>query len=219
MASLKTVKKVKNAILYHDANGQPLIRIDNVRLSYPYIGTPSEDENDNGQIVKKWRVVGMLPKETHEEAKRLIVEVIKGLIEANEAKVPKDKWFITDGDEKEDENMNGHWLVSASDGRIRPTARDQKGHVMDDIEKIDDKFYGGCWAHILIRPWFFSGKTKNSTKTYPKRVSAGLQGVVFARDDKPFGSGRIDDTDAWDDLPESKDTDHDDGYDDEDDDL
>lgn len=201
MASLKTVKRVANAVLYHDVNGQPLIRIDNVRLSYPHLGTPDESENDDGNVSKRWRLVGMLPKETHKEAKELIVETIKKIIEDNDAKVPKDKWFITDGDDKEDENMEGHWLVSASDGRIRPTARDQKGHVMDDIDKIDDKFYGGCWAHILIRPWFFAGKTKNSTKTYPKRVSAGLNGVVFFKDDKPFGSGRIDDTDAWGDLP------------------
>lgn len=210
MASLKIVKRVKNAILYHDANGQPLIRIDNVRLSYPFLGTPSEDENDNGDTVKKWRVTAMLPKDTHAEAKGLIQEVIKEIIKANEAKVPVDKWFISNGDDKEDENMAGHWLVSASDGRIRPTARDQKGHVMDDIDKIDDKFYGGCWAHVLIRPWFFSGKTKSSSKTYPKRVSAGLNGVVFYKDDKPFGSGRIDDTDAWDDLPASDDSSNDD---------
>src|SRR5690606_39174985 len=95
-----------------------------------------------------------------------------------------------------------HWLVSASDGKIRPVARDRKGQVIDDIEKIDEVFYGGVWAHVLIRPWFFSGKSKNSTKNYPKRVSAGLNGVVFFQDDKPFGTGRIDDTDAWDDLPQ-----------------
>lgn len=202
MASLKTVNKVKNAVLYHDTHGQPLIRIDNVRLSYPFVGTPSEDENDSGEKVKKWRVTAMLPKETHVEAKNLIQGVIKEIIKVNEAKVPVDKWFISDGDDKEADTMADHWLVNASEGRYRPIVRDQKGHVMDDIDKIDDKFYGGCWGHVLIRPWFFSGKTKNSSKTYPKRVSAGLNGVVFFKDDEPFGTGRIDDTDAWSSLPE-----------------
>jgi len=75
---------------------------------------------------------------------------------------------------------------------------------MDDIDEIDKLFYSGAWAHALIRPWFFGGKTKSSTKTYPKRVSAGLNGVLFFKDDTPFGTGRIDDTDAWGDAPESE---------------
>ena len=128
----------------------------------------------------------------------------------NEAKVPADKWFLTDGDEKEDEYSQGNWLISASDGKIRPKARDRKGQVIDDIEKIDDIFYGGMWGHILIRPWFFDGNVKGATKKYPKRVSAGLNAVVFWKDDKPFGTGRIDDEDAWDNLPDAGDDEGDD---------
>lgn len=212
MANLTLVKKVKNAVLYHDAKGEPLIRLDCVRLSYPYVGTPSDEENDDGVKTKKWRVVAMLPKATHEAAKMLVEEEINKLIKKNESKVPKDKWFLTDGDEKEDETAEGHWLVAASDGKIRPKARDRQGNVMDDIDKIDETFYGGCWGHVLIRPWFFAGKSKKSTKSYPKRVSAGLNAVVFFKDDKPFGSGRVDDGDAWDDAPVSED----DGMDDDD---
>lgn len=200
MAALTLVKEVPNAKLYKDASGQPLIRIDNVRLSYPFLGTPSEDENDDGEKVKKWRVVGMLPKATHQAAHDLIKSEIEKLIKDNDAKVPKDKWFLGDGDEKEGEEMADHWLVTASDGKIRPKCRDRKGQVIDDIEKIDEVFYGGSWGHVLIRPWFFAGKAKNSTKTFPKRVSAGLNGVVFLKDDKPFGTGRIDDESAWDDV-------------------
>lgn len=205
MAQLEIVKKVSNAILYKDASGQPFIRLDNVRLSFPFVGTPSEDENDDGQKQLKYRVVAMLPKETHVAAKDLCKEVIQKLIKENDAKVPTDKWFLSNGDDKEQDEMQGHWLVSASDGKIRPRARDRKGQLIDDVDKIDETFYGGCWASVLIRPWFFSGKAKNSSKTYPKRVSAGLSAVMFLRDDKPFGSGRVDDTDAWDDLMDGND--------------
>ena len=216
MSALETVKKVKNAVLMKDAGGQFFIRLDNVRLSYPFVGTPAEDENDNGEKSKKWRVVAMLPKGTHAEAKDLCKEIIQKLMKDNDAKVPTDKWFLTNGDDKEDENMQGHWLVSASDGKIRPRCRDRKGQVIDDIEKIDEIFYGGVWASVLIRPWFFAGKSKSSTKTFPKRVSAGLSGVMFAKDDKPFGSGRIDDTDAWGGLASEDGDDNDDGFDDDD---
>lgn len=200
MSALETVKKVENAVLYKDGSGQMLIRIDNVRLSYPFVGTPSEDENDDGVKTKAWRVTAMLPKKTHLAAKELCKEIILKLIKDNDAKVPLDKWFLTNGDDKEAEEMAGHWLVNASDKKIRPRCRNRKGEIIDEIEKIDETFYGGCWGSVLIRPWFFGGKSKNSTKTYPKRVSAGISGVMFLKDDKPFGNGRIDDTDAWDDV-------------------
>lgn len=200
MAALTLVKEVPNAKLYKDPSGQHLIRIDNVRLSYPFLGTPSEDTNDDGEKVKKWRVVGMLPKATHQAAHDLIASEIEKVIKENDAKVPKANWFLADGDEKEGAEMADHWLVTASDGKIRPKCRDRKGQVIDDIAKIDEIFYGGCWGHILIRPWFFGGKAKDSTKTFPKRVPAGLNAVVFLKDDKPFGTGRIDDEDAWTDV-------------------
>lgn len=196
MAKLQIVKQVENAILYQDSEGNSYIRLDNVRASYPFIGTPSEDEYDNGEVSKKWRIVAMLPKKTHGEAKELIVDVIKRLM-ADNANVPKDRWFIKNGDESDDENMHGHWLVSASDGRYRPKARDEHGRVIDDIDEIDDKFYGGCWVNMLIRPWFFNGKSRNFKKPLPKRVCAGLTSVMFVRDDKPFGAGRVDDDEVW----------------------
>lgn len=204
MSQLTTIKKVKNATLFHDASGQPLIRIDNVRFSYPFIGTPSEDESEDGTKRKTWRVVAMLPKATHLDAKNLCKEVITQLMTTNSAKVPSDKWFLADGDSKEAEEMQGHWLVTASDGKNRPKARDGSGNVMDNIDDIDELFVGGHWGHVLIRPWFFAGKAKNSSKTFPKRVSAGLNAIVFWKKDKTFGSGRIDDSDAWDGLPASE---------------
>lgn len=197
MSALKEVKRVKNAVLYVDDKGVEFIKLENVRASYPFVGTPSEDENDNGEITTSYRITGMLNKETHPEAKNLIKEVIERLLKANDAKVPTDKWFLSNGDDKEDENMAGHWLVACSDKKRRPTARDQKGHVMDDIAKIDDKFYGGCWVNLLIRPWYFNGNVKGAKKTYPKRISCGVQAVQFLKDDTPFGSGRVDDTDVW----------------------
>lgn len=196
MARLELVKKVKNGALYQDENGNPYLRMEGCRASYPFLGTPSADENDNGDTSKKWRIVFMLPKKTHAEVKELIVDQINKLIKTN-AQVPKDRWCIKNGDDMEDENMHGHWLVSASDGRYRPKVRDEDNQIMDDIDEIDSKFYGGCWVHGLIRLWFFDGKSKSSKKPLPKRVCAGLNSVVFFEDDKPFGSGRVDDGDVW----------------------
>lgn len=198
MSQLTTVKSVKNAVLMKDARGEFFIRLDKVRFSYPFVGTPSDDEGEDGTKRRNWRTTVMLPKETHTEAKNLCKEIILGLIKTNESKVAPDKWFLKDGDQSEDETMAGHFLVSAADSKNRPKARDRKGQVIDDVEKIDEIFYGGMWGSILIRPWFFAGKAKNSSKTFPKRISANLVGVMFWKDDTPFGSGRVDESDAWD---------------------
>jgi hypothetical protein len=200
MAQLTVVKTVKGGALLQDSSGELFIRLDRVRLSYPFLGTASEDESDSGEKRKNWRVVAMLPKATHTAVKDLCKERIQALLKENEAKVPPDKWFLSNGNDKEDELMHEHFLVTAADSRNRPKIRDRKGNVIDDIGKIDDMFYGGCWGHVLIRPWFFAGKAKSSTKTFPKRVSANLVGVMFAEDDTPFGSGRVDESDAWDGL-------------------
>ena len=205
---LKTVKNSKGVVtakLFQDPQSKlKTIYIENVRASFPFVGTAGKDEDDNGNEKESWRILAMLPKETHTEAKELCKEVIKELMAANDVKVPSTEWFIADGDGEKytsDEKykaMNGHWLVSAKDARIHPRVYNERGQLMDltdeGLQKIDDKFYGGCWVSVLIRPWYFNGKTKNSSKTYPKRVLAGLSSVQFHHDDTPFGQGRIDDT-------------------------
>jgi hypothetical protein len=204
MSKLEVVKKVKNGVLYHDDKGVPHIRLDNVRISYPFVGTPSEDENDEGKTQKKWRIVAMLPKSSHKELKDLVKEQINLLIadaqkKDSKVKVPMSHWCLADGDEKEDSNMEGHFLVSASDGKYRPKARDARGILIDDIDKIDETFYGGCWGNVMIRLWYFNGTSKNNPKkALAKRIVAGFVGVQFVRNDEPFGSGKVDDEDAWD---------------------
>lgn len=203
MAALKEIKRVKNAIMFQDeASGVKTILLQNVRLSFPFVGKPGVDENETGEKKESWRLMAMLPKATHEEAKNLVKELILELMTKNEVKVPKENWCLTDGDsdkysEKKYEDMHGHFLVSAKDGQRRPTVRNQKAEVVDDIAKIDNMIYGGCWAHVMIRPWYFNGTTKNSKKTYPKRMLAGLNSLQFVKDDKPFGQGRIDDSDVY----------------------
>jgi len=215
MSQLTVVKEYKNGAMMKDAKGEVYFRVDKIRASYPFVGTPSKDEGEDGSERSNWRIVGMLPKATHTEIKDAMKQHILQLQKDNDAKVPADKWYLKNGDDSEDEAMHGHFLLSAADSKKRPKVRDRKGQVMDDIQKIDDTFYGGCWVSLLIRPWFFNGTARSSTKKFPKRVSANLVGVMFYKDDTPFGSGRIDDDGAWGDTA----SDEDDGMDDGDDGL
>jgi hypothetical protein len=197
MAALKKIGDGTNFVMYEDDRGNKLVKLDKVRFSYVFVGTPAPDEDDAGKPAPKWRGVFMLPKATHVAAKDAVKSIITELMAKNEVKIPNTHWFLSNGDDKEDENMHGHWLVSASDGRIRPTVRNGRGELLLEIDTIDKMIYGGCWGNALVRPWYFDGKSKKSNKTLPKRIVAGLTGVQFWKDDTPFGSGRIDDTDAW----------------------
>lgn len=195
MANLEVKKRVSNAVLY--TNG--MIRIDNVRVSFPHLDKPYAGQKDDGSAGEpKFGIVGMLPKATHVAAKDLIVEAMNALLAASErAKVAADKKFIRNGDDQDRTEYEGHWTVSAREGR-QPSVRNQRGELVIDPTKIADMVYGGCYCNILIRPWYQDGQKVG--KGYGKRINAGLVGVQFVRDGESFGEGRIDDTDAWDDV-------------------
>lgn len=195
MAALEVKKRVSNAVLY--TNG--MIRIDNVRVSFPHLDKPYVGERDDGSSKAFFGIVGMLPKKTHVAAKDLIVEAINALLAAqpDNPKVSADKKFIRNGDDSDREEYAGHWTVSARESR-RPAVRNQRGELILDEAKIADMIYGGCYCNILIRPWYQDGQKVG--KGYGKRVNAGLVGVQFVRDGEPFGEARIDDTDAWEDV-------------------
>lgn len=204
MADLKLIKAYPTCKHFQDKDGVDLILMLDVRLSYAFLGEAADDTDDDGNPTPAWRSNFLLPKETHQDTHDLIERIIARLCKDNgNAKVQADKLFMTDGDDKEDEHSQGHWIVVAKDSKNRPKCRNHKKEVMEDPEEIDKMLYSGAWGHALIRPWFFGGKVKNKPKTYPKRVSCGLNAVMFSRNDTPFGKGRIDDTDAWGSVPES----------------
>lgn len=191
MPALEIKKKVSNAVLY--TNG--MIRIDNVRVSFPHLDKPYAGD-DGGKA--KFGIVGMLSKKTHVAAKDLIVEAVNALLAANDnAKVASDKKFIRNGDDQDRPEYEDHWTVSAREER-RPAVRNQRGELVIEESKIADMIYGGCYCNILIRPWYQDGQKVG--KGYGKRANAGLVGVQFLRDGESFGEGRIDDTDAWEDV-------------------
>lgn len=207
MSALTKLKEGPNFVVYRigdDDAGQKLIRISGIRFSYPRFGEPRDEvDEDTGRRKRAWQGVAMLPKATHVAAKEAFVEIMNELLKANKATVEPQYKCIKNGNDKEDENMHGHWLINFSESipegknRQRPPARNQRNEVIDTAEKIDETFLGGYWGEVLLRPWFFDGKAKSSKKTFPKRVCCGYNGVKFTKTDTTFGQGNIDDSDVW----------------------
>lgn len=196
MADLTVKTRGKNYVLYNEG----VLRIDNVRASYPHLAKPYAGKNnktdDGKEKTPKFSIIGMLPKTTHVEAKDALKEFINELLKQNDnATVSADKKFLRNGDDHEKETYHGYWTVSASESRRVPV-RDRNGVLVDE-GKIENMFYPGCRVNILIAPWFQDGKTTGAG--YGKRVNAGLKGVQFAGDDERIGGENyIDDSNAWD---------------------
>jgi hypothetical protein len=196
---MKVVRKVANAALLKKGD-QYFIRVSNVRLSYPHLDKPYKKEGDQG--VAKYGVVGLLPKDTHAAARKLINEEIERVMKENKVKaLAADKKFLRDGDESDKEEHEGCWTLSAREER-RPVLKEMVDGELSVVEPEDAKetFYGGCWGSLLIRPWFQNNK-------YGKRVNAGLSAVTKKGDDDSFGEGRIADEDVDDAFDEDEDFD------------
>lgn len=203
------IEKVKNAALFSDGS----IRISNVRFSYPNVVEPFVNENDEGKKTKRYKIVGMMGKKTHQEALAMVKARIEELLKENKVKaLPSDKKFLSDGDESGKDEQEGFWLVSAGE-KTKPTLRhwvDGKSVVLDeddeDAPNAEELFYGGAWGSIWINPWF------QNHKKYGKRVNANLRAVMFKQHDEAFGKGRITDEevdeafdeDDDDDMPPSR---------------
>lgn len=197
MATREIVTRVSNAVLYSDG----LIRVDNVRASYPHLAKPYAGKRDDGSPGKPtFSIVGLLPKDTHKAAKDLCVKRIQQMMD--EHKVPKlaaDKKFIRDGDLSDKAEYEGMWTVSAREER-RPAVRGPGNRVLTP-EEIPDIIYAGCYVSILLRPWF------QKSEEYGKRANCGLVAVRFMRDGEPFGEGRIGDEDVDDMMGDVEDMD------------
>lgn len=197
MAELTKVKSGKNFSVWTDGKSK-LIKIERVRCSFPALGHMKEGENDDGSKTLSYQITPMLSKATHVEAKDAFVELMNELMKANDINKMEPQYkAMKNGDDKDRKEYEGHWIIACSDKNRRPRVLDVKGDPMIDADAIDEKFYGGCWVSVMLRPWFFNGKAKGSSKTFPKRICCGMQTVQFIKDDKPFGEGRVDDSNAW----------------------
>lgn len=194
------VEEVPNAVRYSDGT----ILLKNVRLSYPTVFVARAQQQEDGTMgAPKFSIVGLMPKSTHAEAKKLLVNHINRMLKENnkDEKLAAARKFLRDGDPKDEDDAGkpenaGMWTVNASEKK-RPRVLDRvkdpktgKPRRLDPDKQEDvDKIYGGCWGNILIKPWW-----QNNTKG-GKRVNAALLVVQFKKDGEPFGSGRITDDD------------------------
>lgn len=190
--------------LVDKGNGRYLLK--NVRLSYPYLFEPDEQEGDDGKMKKSYRASLLLPKATHKKVAQQLNKVISDLCdeEYGNPKIAADRKFLRDGDEADTEDHHGNWIVSIRETR-RPTLVDRE---RSPTTEEDELLYAGAWVNVVIRPWAQNGKSMKKKNKFGKRINCGFDIVQFVtHDDNLAGNTRPDVDDVLDELDDDFDDD------------
>lgn len=149
--------------------------INNVRLSFPCLW---ETEKYNGTDTEKFAATFLIPKNS--DALKQIKEAMATVSAEKFGKNPPKglKLCLQDGDEKEYDGYADHMFVKATTKR-RPVVVDKdRTPLVED----DGKPYAGCYVNASIDFWAMDNQ-------YGKRILCNLNGIQFAKDGEPFGSG------------------------------
>ena len=199
--------KKKVGDLVDKGNGRYLLK--NVRLSFPYLFEPDEQEGDDGKVKKTYRAALLLPKETHKPVAQKLNRVISELCEEEygDPKISADRKFLRDGDETGTEDHRGHWVVSVRETR-RPILVDRD---RSPTTEEDGLLYAGAWVNVVIRPWAQNGKSVKRKNKFGKRINCGFDIVQFVdHDDNLAGNARPDVDEVLDELDDDFEDDGDD---------
>ena len=175
-AERTVVKKVKNAVYYSDGT----LRVTDIRISYPHLDkkwckNPAKD-------TPAFSCVGILPKETHQEAIDLCLEVVDIILkeQMKGERVKADAKFIRDGDlAAKPEYENAYTINSREENR--PIVLNPDKSEMD-IEDIKPTITAGHYTDMLIQPWLQNNE-------HGKRVNASLRAVRYRREGPALTEG------------------------------
>ena len=151
------------------------------RLSYTHVFNRYNPDGD--QADGKYMTSVLIPKDEKETiaavSKAIDVAKKQAIVSKWGGKEPKKLDMpLRDGDEKDDENYEGHLFVNAK-SNTRPGIVDRKKVPIVDEEEI----YSGVWAIVSIT---FFGYDKNGNRG----VACGLNNIMKFKDDEHFG-GRV----------------------------
>jgi hypothetical protein len=149
------------------------------RMSYPSLFTKTVEKDDNGQPKEgKYELVLYIPKT--QDVSRLR----QGLEEVGKA-FYRDKWRgldkldkcpIKDGDDREDPNAKGCWVVRANTSR-KPGVVRADGSTIDPMDK--DEVYGGCYGRASLIPASYDTPKNRGLKFYLENVQKTGDGERF----------------------------------------
>jgi hypothetical protein len=178
------------------------MKLENVRLSFPDIFTPTQF---NGQGEASYRCQLLVPADSALK-KAIDAEIVrvatakwgakaKAVLNANEGVPNKTCWL--DGAKRAYDGYEGMWALSASrpEKKGPPLRYDRQKALLD---KDSGVLYAGCYVHASVNFW-------TQDNQHGKAVRCELLGVQFFADGDAFGGGSKPDPDDFDDISEGAD--------------
>jgi hypothetical protein len=165
------------------------IKINNVRISYPYIFKKGFYE---GKENNKYTVTLVLDKSdpNHIEAKKIIDEQINTIYSQTKtarSSFKDDKFCV----KEESEEFENSWLIKCGNPkRITIIDRDKT-----PLTEEDGKIYAGCYVNVLIDLYYYD-------KQYGKFILSNIYGIQFSKDGESLEGRIVDVTDDFTDLDE-----------------
>ena len=162
-----------------------------VRASFPCL---FETEKYNGTDTEKYAITLLIPKDS--DTVKQIKDAMAAVSAEKFGKTPPKglKLCLQDGDEKEYDGYANHVYLKATTKR-RPVVIDKD---KTPLTADDGKPYAGCYVNASIDFWAMDNQ-------YGKRILCNLNGVQFAKDGEPFGSGGNTAMGDFDDISDSSD--------------
>lgn len=181
-----------------------VVHFTNVRLSFPNIIEPQKTPNpEGGERISYNAAFLMLPSDPSFAKFMAVVNVIAqekwkeqaGLVMQHIQRDGKNRCYFM-GEEKVNsktlqpyDGYPGHIVISAGN-KMMPQIIDEMGNVVDPAntmacQAIARKLYAGARVNVALKPWPQENK-------HGRAIRCEFVGIQFAKDDTPFGEGRVD---------------------------
>lgn len=174
----KVVKSGKNFKVYSDGT----ILVSDIRISYPHLDKKWAKKPTD---TPAYSAVGILPNDTHEEAREALLEVCTDILKANNkgAKIKADLMFVRDGDLAAKPEYESAWTINARETDNRPVILNPDKSEMAQ-EDIKPTIKAGHYTDMLIEPWWMDNE-------HGKRINASLRAVRYRREGPALSEGGI----------------------------
>ncbi len=159
-----------------------IIRLTNVRLSYPQLFVPKAIEQGKEP---KFSATFLLDKKQHAALIKQIESTTERVaLDTFKKKVKLNRIPLRDGNEKaEVEGYGDEVMFVAANETRRPAVVDRD---LTPLTKDDPKPYAGCVVNATVRVFAFDHPTGG------KGVSMALRAVQFVKDGESFGAAPVD---------------------------
>lgn len=161
------------------------ITLPEVRLSFPHLFKRSSFQGEEG----KYQATFVLDPKRQAGVVKAVRKGVQDCARDAKIRVKEDRQPVRDGSEWDYEGWDGMVVVKAT-SKHKPQVLDRN---LEPISEDDDRIYPGCVVNARIGFWAQDNQ-------YGQRVVAILHGVQFVRDDEPYGAGRVDVSEEFEDL-------------------